>query len=637
VSGLQPAFHINHLLEIVEEHKGKKDTAIAGNAEGAPTGVTVRKQSPHCTEHVDEELKLYCETCSDVICYKCAIKGGKHHSHDYESIDEAFEKYKEEISAYLEPLGKQLTKIDQALTDLETCSATITVQQDSIETSIEETVSELYKELETRKTKLLNRVQTISRVKQKNLIAQKDQIQTTKAQLHSCEGFVGESIKTVRRYEVLKMKKTVLFQAKELTKEFPPAFLKPCTEPDVTFSAPRDVAAVLQHCGAVSSLSMVNPAKCHITGSSLELVTAVVGEESVATVQAVNWSGSPCLEPIQTLVCKLESMLTGAKVRGRVEDKGRGQYEISYQPVTKGRNLLHIRVEGESIQGSPCDVRVTSPFQYYGAPIQTFNVTGSPCGVTFNRAGELIVSAGDSAFIYTLNGNKLRSFGTRGSGRGQFVSPKGVATDDLGNILVADCDNDRIQKFTGAGQFLASVGTMGVNKLQFNEPMDVAFNAHKKKVFVVDTYNHRIQVLNPDLTISSIIGGQGGSEDGQLSYPLGVSCDNNGNVYVADTGNSRVQVFSSSGRFLRKFGAHGGNEGELDCPVGVAVDTRNMVFISEYENHRISVFTTEGQYVTSFRMHGERFGELSWPGLIAVDDCGVLAVCDIRNSQVQIF
>ena len=121
VSGLQSAFHINHLLEIVEEHNKEKDTTIAETTEGVATGVALQQQSSHCTEHVDEELKLYCETCSEVICYKCiSTKWGKHHSHEYESVGEAFEKFKEEISPFLGPMGNQLTRINQALTDLET-------------------------------------------------------------------------------------------------------------------------------------------------------------------------------------------------------------------------------------------------------------------------------------------------------------------------------------------------------------------------------------------------------------------------------------------------------------------------------------------------------------------------------------
>ena len=183
VSGLQSAFHINHLLEIVEEHKKEKDTAIAETTEGVATGVVLLQQQPshvHCTEHVDEELKLYCETCSEVICYKCVItKLGKHHSHDYQSIGEAFEKYKEKISAFFEPMGNQLTRIDQALTDLETCTTEVDVRQDIVEANIEGTVRELHIVLEARKTKLLNQLQEISRGKHKSLAAQKDQLETS--------------------------------------------------------------------------------------------------------------------------------------------------------------------------------------------------------------------------------------------------------------------------------------------------------------------------------------------------------------------------------------------------------------------------------------------------------------------------
>ena len=626
VSGLQSAFHINHLLEIVEEHKKEKDTAIAETTEGVATGVALQQQSSHCTEHVDEELKLYCESCSEVICYKCVTKWGKHHSHDYESISDAFEKYKEEISTFLEPMGNQLTRINQALTNLETCSAEVDVRQDLVEANIEGTVRELHIVLEARKTELLNQLQEISRSKRKSLAAQKDLLETTQAQLHSCEGFVRQSIKTECQSEVLKMRKTIVHQAKELTTESPPSFFKPCTEPDMMFSASGDATAVLQQYG--------NILKCHATGKGLE--TATVGEKSTATVQAVSWNGCPCLEPIESLECELESMLTGARVRGEVKERGRGQYEISYQPVTKGRNLLHVRVCGLNIQGSPFDVRVVSPVEGLGVPIQTFGFR-NPWGVAFNHVGEMVISAKESVSVFTPNGTKLRSFGTLGSSPGQFQYPCGVAVDDEGNILVADMRNHRIQKFTNDGQFLASVGTEGTEQLQFRRAKDITFNTHNKKVYVVDNGNHRIQVLNSDLTFSNIIGGKRGSKSGQFALPWGVTCDSTGNVYVADSANNRIQVFTASEKFLRKFGHHGKEEGELDWPVGVAVDSRGMVFVSERFNHRISVFTTEGQFVKSFGQHGTKPGEFKYPLWLTVDDYDVLCVCDNNNDRVQIF
>ena len=90
-----------------------------------------------------------------------------------------------------------------------------------------------------------------------------------------------------------------------------------------------------------------------------------------------------------------------------------------------------------------------------------------------------------------------------GSGQGRFNSPRGLTLDGEGNILVADCWNHRIQKFTAQGQFLAAVGTKGSGPLQFPYPTDIAFNTSIKRFYVVENGNHRIQILNFDLSTSN--------------------------------------------------------------------------------------------------------------------------------------
>ena len=375
--------------------------------------------------------------------------------------------------------------------------------------------------------------------------------------------------------------------------------------------------------------------KYHTTGKGLE--TAIVGEKSTAAVQAVTGSGCPCLELTKSVECELESMLTGARVRGVVEERGKGLYEISYQPVTKGRNQLHIRVEGLNIQGSPFDVSVKSPVEYCGIPIQMIEGIRLPRGVAMNHAGEVVISLMHSVAVFSPAGAKLRSFGTKGTGPGRFKHAMGVAVDCDGNILVADRNNNRIQKFTGSGQFLASVGTKGTGLLQFDDAVDIAFNVRCQKMCVVDSCNHRIQVLNSDLTLSSVIGGEHGSKNGQFNYPSGVACDSTGNVYIADSCNHRIQVFTSNGKFLMKFGCEGNGEGELNRPIGVAVDARGKVFVGDSFNHRVSVFTREGQFVTSFGEFGSKPGGFIDLRCLAVDDSGVLYVCDMSNNRVQMF
>ena len=445
-----------------------------------------------------------------------------------------------------------------------------------------------------------------------------------------------ESIKGGNESNVLMMKTNTVHQVKELTTPFQADTLKPNTQADMVFSALADLTATCQSYGQVFSTGLPDPSKCHTTGKGLEV--AVVGEKSTAILHAVCYEGKLFKEPIKSLECELVSEITGTRATCSVERRGQSQYEISYQPTIKGRHQLHIKVEGQHVRESPSSVAVKSPVEKLGTPILTLGGVRNPEGVAINQRGEVVVTecGVHCVSVFSTSGKKLRSFGTRGSGQGQFDSPCGVAVDGEGNILVANYGNHRIQKFTGEGQFLAAVGTEGSGPLQFIYPSDIAFNTSNNKVYVADNENHRVQVLKSDLTFFGTFGKQGRGK-GQFSDPYGIACDSTGKVYVADTCNHRIQIFTAEGKFLRMFGRRGQGRGELTNPSYVAVDTSGMVYVSDVGNHRVSVFTTNGQLVTSFGRKGEGPGEFSSysPCGLAVDNNGVVYACD--NNRVQVF
>ena len=164
-------------------------------------------------------------------------------------------------------------------------------------------------------------------------------------------------------------------------------------------------------------------------------------------------------------------------------------------------------------------------------------------------------------------------------------------------------------------------------------PTGIAVNTRNNKVYVADSENHRIQVLNSDLTFSATFG-KYGNDKGQFRSPSAVTCDSAGNVYVADCDNNRIQVFTAGGKFLRMFGKNGNGRGELNCPAGITLDPSNKrLYISDLDNHRISVFTRDGQFVTLFGANVARFD----PRGVAVDNCGVVYVCDHDNNRIEIF
>ena len=635
VAGLQSAFHINNLLEILEDSSNKLENAPATPERATPTDLNPVNKASYCFVHEDKELELYCETCGELICLKCVTKSGTHHSHDYEELNVALEKYKEEITSSLEPMEKQVMTIKKALALIKQCRGEISEQREAIEDNIHVTFRRLREILTVRETELIGHLHKTTLRKLKGLEAKSDQIETTLAQLDSCLHFMRESIKAGNESNVLMMKTNTVHQVKELTTPFKPDTLKPNTEADMVFKALADLTEICQNYGQVFTSGSPDPSKCHTTGKGLKV--AVVGEKSTAILHAVSYEGKPCEEPIKLLECELVSKITGTRASCSVERRGQSQYEISYQPTIKGRHKLHIKMEGRHVRGSPSSVAVKSPVEKLGTPILTLRVR-APWGVAINQRGEVVVTEcnGHCVSVFSPSGEKLRLFGTRGSGQNQFDFPCGVTVDGEGNILVADRYNHRIQKFTAEGQFLAAVGTKGSGPLQFSNPTDIAFNTRDNKVYVVDKFNYRVQVLNSDLIFSNTFG-KNGSGKGQFSNPCGIACDCTGKVYVADTNNHRIQVFTAEGKFLRMFGRRGQGRGELDRPYYVAVDTSGVVYVSDVDNHRVSVFTSEGQCVTSFGRRGDRPGEFRSPLGLAVDNSGVVYVCDGYNNCVQVL
>ena len=633
VAGLQSAFHINNLLEILED---KPENAPATPARATLTDPNPVNKASHCFVHEDKELELYCETCGELTCLKCVTKSGKHYSHDYEELNVAFEKYKKEIMSSLEPMEKQVMTIKKALALIEQCRGEISDQQAAIKNNVHVTFTRLKEVLTIRETELIGQLHKTTQEKLKGLEAQSDQIETTLAKLDSCLHFMRESIKAGNESNILMMKTNTVHQVKELTTPFQPDTLKPNTEADMVFSALADLTAMCQSYGQVFTSGSPDPSKCHTTGKGFEV--AVVGEKSTAILHTVSYEGKPFKEPIKSLECELLSEITGTRASCSVERRGQSQYEINYQPTIKGRHQLHIKVEGQHVRGSPSSVAVKSPAEKLGTPILTLGGVKKPRGVAINQRGEVVVTeySGHCVSVFSPNGEKLQSFGTFGSGQGQFDFPCRAAVDGEGYILVADFNNYRIQKFTAEGQFLATVGTKGSGPLQFDYSTDMAFNTSNNKVYVVAYGNHRVQVLNPDLTFSSTFGKKGNGK-GQFDHPRGIACDSTGKVYVADTDNHRIQVFTAEEKFLRMFGRRGQGRGELNYPCNVAFDTSGMVYVSEYGNHRVSVFTSEGQFVTSFGREGRGPGEFNHPRGLAVDNNGVVYVCDRDNNRVQVF
>ena len=383
--------------EIATFKEAKDPVVSLEKAEGGTTHPSPsRKSSSNCPEHAEEELKLFCETCGVLICCECAIRGSKHHDHDYEPIRKAFEKCEKELTRSLEPMEEKLASVNKALVELDKHCGEISDQRESIEANIHDSTRRPWK------TKLIGELHRMTQGKLKGLAVQRDQLETIQVQLSSCLELVRERVKTGHQGEVLKMKTNLVKQVNELTTAFQPDVLKPDPEADMIFSALPDATVMCQNYGQVYIQDSPSPSRCHAKGKGLE--DAAVREKSTAIVFAVNHKGGPCMEPLKSLQSELVSEITGATVRGSVDKKELNMYEISYQPILKGRHQLHIKVDEQHIRGSPFTLAVKSPVEMLGAPIITIGGVVTPFGVTVNQRGEVMVTEveGQSLCFYLL-------------------------------------------------------------------------------------------------------------------------------------------------------------------------------------------------------------------------------------------
>ena len=251
VTGLQTAFHINHLLEIQDVVKKIKAPSPSAQSEvSAATSASPPPVLVKCSEHA-EELRLYCETCGQLICFHCIMRDSKHHSHDYKLLEKAFEQCKSEIAASLEPIEKHLVSIEDALSILDTRSTEISSQQEAVAKKIDITFTQIHEILNTRKAELIVQLQQIAEGKLKSLETQRDMLLTNQARLKSYLGCVSKSLETSYQAQVLTVKTALVKQFNGLTSVLPTNLLKPNTEADLVFSAPADLITASKGHGRV--------------------------------------------------------------------------------------------------------------------------------------------------------------------------------------------------------------------------------------------------------------------------------------------------------------------------------------------------------------------------------------------------
>jgi len=222
--------------------------------------------------------------------------------------------------------------------------------------------------------------------------------------------------------------------------------------------------------------------------------------------------------------------------------------------------------------------------------------------------------------------------GGRGTGKGEFDSPVGIAVDGNGNFLVADTNNGRLEKFSPTGTFLDVIGIKGSGQGQFGAPNGIAVD-HSGNIYVADAGNHRVEKLSAD---GKLIAEWRGPDVGFYG-PRRIAIGSDDSVYVVDQGRTRIVKFNPSGQVLTVWGTKGTGDGQFDDPASVAVDpTANKVYVADPRNKRIQVFDSDGKFVTKWTVP-EWGGPYGFEDLAIDPKTGRLYASSTNMNNVLIF
>lgn len=252
-----------------------------------------------------------------------------------------------------------------------------------------------------------------------------------------------------------------------------------------------------------------------------------------------------------------------------------------------------------------------------------------PFGVAFDTSGNIAVAdafAGGVVYI-DMKAQRIRSLTNE-----NFQLPLNLTYDSKNILYIADGKAKRIWVMNDQGELIGKIGAPG----QLLNPVDVAVDEPRGRVYVADSYKHAIMVYTMKGDSIGMIGSRGDSTM-QFNYPTNIALNAHGDLYVVDAMNFRVQVISPEGTFVRMFGSVGDGFGQFTRPRGIAIDQEGRVYVADAAFNNFQVFTAEGQLLTFVGHSGARPGEFNQPAGIAFDGKDEFAVVDQINRRIQVF
>ena len=562
-----------------------------------------------CSEqyHQDQPLEYYCKDCNVCTCIKCSVVSHNHHT--MVDMQKAADEQKMQIDEALKKVKAEVVILENEMKDQTELMNKNKTQISAAREKMNETVDDCIRLLTEHKASMNAKFDEINQAHQKAHATHLENFQLAVAQLKSSleqgENILERNINA----EILQTKPVIIGRCEDLLNAKKPEIYKP---PRVHYAVEQklDISdrVVVSHADPSSTLANLWQEKVEEQKKTCFFIITRDSE------QRLYYNEDDCIK------CDIRTS-TGDSFETanlKIEDNEDGYYILEYTPPHTGLYEVKVEVNGQPLDGSPWSVQVI-PHQY-----------------------------------------QLKfSFGSNGSGPGQFNGPYDIAVDKkTGIVAVSDYGNKRIQLFGTNGKYLREIGlrasccsldftksgqiiavTPGdVHKIslfskegQFVKHID---NEHLKFPFhistddeefqtICDQGNNEVIVIAPDSTepLTRIT-----ASEHDRSVMCAIWHEETHRYFVSDSKADLVKVFNEEGNFMYEIG-----RGRLQNPFGLAIDKFNNLIVCDAGNKRLKVFTTEGDFLS------ETVQCFHTPRFIAVSKKGEVLVTDYEKNCIFLF
>ena len=604
----------------VNAHELFRDAAFAGHKVTlvkqfqAGDYEALLKRKAFCTEkyHEKEVTRFYCRVCHTCICQICFNMN--HKTHEIELLETAADEERAKILAGVESMKQKHQTCRDIIRQFEETAANLEANIAIAKRQVSQSAEQMIASIHEREREAITTLENTYLSRMQKLDAVKKQVQQLERQIKQAAEFATELAKRSSSANIIGNRKNLHERFEELRKSEMPA-LPAGSFVKFVSTCKLDTLSL----GIIKSTE-TDPNKSTIEGLKQTFQAGVEAEISVCPKTS---EGQISNKQYEDQVEVQEEPADQLATTG-INDDVFGNFQVKFVPKLPGVYQISIKINGDNLAQSPSNIEVQERKLEVVGGLQSDTMI-KPAGIAVNSKGMIALANQDKhcIFIFDREGKFLRQLGCYGKYPGELNTPADVTFVNEDEILVIDVSNHRIQQFNvHSGNFINSFGRFGYECGQFNTPRSVCMDC--KGHIIVTDFSHRVQVLTKD-GVPILKFGDSGPE--KLHFPVGCAYYKDMFV-VADSGNSCLKVFDSSGRFLRKIGEKGNEAGQFAKPWRLYVDIHGNILVGDRYSGHVQQFTIEGRFT------GRTVTKLNFPSGIAQMPDGRILISDFEAGKV---